>query len=144
MSVIVRPVCDQGPPEYANFTSHKEQSRKLHRRRLLQRLTAHPKIFGSCRHSRSAVAWLSSKCKATKRWAPATDTPTNHQSIAIDHDFEGRVLVLHPAVDQWLDFPTIIAFAMALGAGQVGAFKVVLLPGVASSPTAKRRGQAKS
>ena len=60
--------------------------------------------------------------------ATAADAPTNHRSITIQHDFEGKVLVLRPSVDQWLDFPTILASARALGASQVGAFKVVLPP----------------
>ncbi len=45
---------------------------------------------------------------------------------AIKHEFDGKLLVLYPNMEQWLDFTALLRFARERGANRVGAFKVRL------------------
>ena len=70
----------------------------------------------------------------------AKEIPTKHEPASpidirdnpplvvprIKHEFDGKLLVLSPDMEQWLDFSTLLLFARECGANQVGAFKVRL------------------
>ncbi|KAK3363990.1 JmjC domain, hydroxylase-domain-containing protein [Lasiosphaeria hispida] len=60
----------------------------------------------------------------------AEEEPADPPSAAMKYELDGDVLVLHPSVEQWLDFPAILASARAHGAHEIGAFKVAVPQGL--------------
>ena len=80
----------------------------------------------------------SSAPSSTEQGSPSSSTsppasasrPVEDPSVAIDYQFDSSVLVLRPSVDEWLDFPSILASAKALNAHAIGAFKVVVPAGL--------------
>ena len=72
----------------------------------------------------TSIASIENATSAPELTLGDPDVRQSAKSSDVKYEWDNKVLLLRPSADEWDDFPTLLLYALELGADKVGAFKV--------------------